>query len=508
MARSSEYEAWALHFDAMFFSKQAPRQVLLSIQALIRDGLIPIHEAVEQHVMNLYAQDEEYAKSVTEYMNKIRDVKDELNDVTFNSEWKETYCTYAISQYLSEMGRKAELNKQREGGYMIGGIMADLKDKITHLEHTVGTGISSTRAGNQLFNELVNDKAADVICPFGVKLLDDATGGIRQGDMIMVSAKTGGGKTSMMIHISANAVLSGQNVLYLAYEGRKKDIWTDYLYYFTDKKALDIAFNQKDAALVEKLYQEGRVRAEDEYGRPGAFHSMMLHTSEEAGLTGDLRVDLSNIRQIIMDEKISIIVVDHVDKLGERTSNASTQGSNGYRKYKQIVTKLLGFANHYQVTMVVGKQSNGWRQSKENPTELHHTDGLADLTDDKQCASPATIAFSINTSVYEQKVGMARIGVFKARSAAPPPPFVIRTGKDVGIYCGGCVLPDGNLVYDPISSFYVDGRISGVGAGGSEITAFYTEMEEKRGYRYPSVPKYLTTQSPKKNTKDPDEVPF
>ena len=493
MENSMEYEGFALLFDAQFFAKQAPRQVLLSIQAILKDGLIPSRTAVEQHITNLYRNDEEYQRTVTEYMKCIWEVKDDMDPATFKSEWKETYCTYALSQFIADMGRKVDINKQREGGFVIGGLMSGLVDFVGNLQHEVGSGISATKADSALFNELAHDETAEVVAPFGVKLLDDATGGIRREDVVMVCAKTGGGKTSMMIHIASNAVIGGANVLYLAYEGRLIDIWRDHMYYFVDKYDLDVAINRNDAAGMEKLYQGGLQKAVEDFGSVGSFHTMMAATNGKAGLTGDLSVDLTNIKQVILDNNISVVVVDHVDKLGARTTN--NKGSYGVigRKYLPIVERLQDFGKKCGVAVIVGKQSNGWRRISNDDVEILHLDGLTSLTDDYGCATPATIAFSLNTSSYEVEAGMARLCVFKLRSAAPIPPFVIRTGKDNGIYCGGCVLPNVHnsgydLVYDPMSEFYINGRIKGVGRGKAVMDAFYDAMMGEKGHVYPRVP--------------------
>lgn len=60
--------------------------------------------------------------------------------------------------------------------------------------------------------------------PFGVKFLDQATGGIYPCDLVILGAATGCGKTELATTIALNACSIGKKVLFFALESRPKEI--------------------------------------------------------------------------------------------------------------------------------------------------------------------------------------------------------------------------------------------------------------------------------------------
>ena len=60
--------------------------------------------------------------------------------------------------------------------------------------------------------------------PFGITYLDRALDGIFSNDLILVTARTGGGKTELLTHIATNAVLGGKRVLFFALEASRFEI--------------------------------------------------------------------------------------------------------------------------------------------------------------------------------------------------------------------------------------------------------------------------------------------
>lgn len=61
---------------------------------------------------------------------------------------------------------------------------------------------------------------------YGIKFLDDALGGIYPDDLILLTAKTGGGKTELAANIAYNAAKSGRKVHFFALEAHLYEIET------------------------------------------------------------------------------------------------------------------------------------------------------------------------------------------------------------------------------------------------------------------------------------------
>ena len=482
ITRPADYKDLALKFQDKFLTKTHPTQVLRAIQALFKTEHTPSYAAVEQHITAIHGSDETFANELHEYMKEIKDVKDDFDDVTFIAIWKEVYCRYMFMQHFLAMKKNVDFHKNVLNQDIMSEVLASTRDVSVELLHELGTGIIPSEANSDLFEKLVNDESLQPLCPFGLKPLDDATGGLRRADFAILCAKTGGGKTSMMIHIAANAVLAGVNVLYMAYEGREEDIWKDYLSYFIKRQDLDHALLQKDHAGIDALYQAGRKRGKDECGQLGTMRVLMSNDPDKLSLTGDGNIDIPNMKKIIQDYDIKVVIVDHIDKLGEKTRYPVFNKSRHEGKYCQLTTHLYDLAKEMQIAVVAGKQSNGWKNAEQG-RENFHLDGATSLSYDHMCANTATIAFSINTSEEDRQNHITRIKVFKARSYEPPSPFVIQTHKGQGIYGGGYIAPDGLLRFNKPCGFYLNGLSSSLSKCQHYVDEFYDEMKEN-GCRY------------------------
>lgn len=60
--------------------------------------------------------------------------------------------------------------------------------------------------------------------PYGVTFLDEALGGVAPGDVVLVGAKTGVGKTQFASHVALNAGAKGKRVHYFALEAEQFEI--------------------------------------------------------------------------------------------------------------------------------------------------------------------------------------------------------------------------------------------------------------------------------------------
>jgi len=65
---------------------------------------------------------------------------------------------------------------------------------------------------------------------YGIKYLDNATGGIRSNDLIIIGGRTGCGKTELASHIALHNVLYNKKVHYFALEAEEDEIYNRLLY--------------------------------------------------------------------------------------------------------------------------------------------------------------------------------------------------------------------------------------------------------------------------------------
>ena len=376
---------------------------------------------------------------------------------------------------------------------------------MKELQSIIADTTEPSTIGGKLFSMMAEQKNFHRLCNFGIKLIDDATGGVRVGSSTLVCAKSGGGKTSMLTHIGAHATLSGVNVLFLIYEGREADIWRDYMGYFSSMDDIDAALRAGDSKGLEKMHAEGVAEAQEQCGPVGTMSIMMATEDEKSDLTGNIYTDLSKIQPLIKTKEIGLLIVDHIDKLEENTFRSNYDAPR-HGKHKKIMTRISDFAQDNDIAAIAGKQSNGWNpkkiggswQEQQKDTEQFHHDGLREITQDYHTADSCTMAFSINAGKKEQQYGLARVSVFKLRDGEKPPPFYINVSKSSGVFCAGCIGDGKQLLFDSISAFYLTAERMRIDDPKYFVEDFYTEMKN-RGVRYDSHhPEHLRN----------DEAPF
>lgn len=77
---------------------------------------------------------------------------------------------------------------------------------------------------------------ADGLLSFGCKAIDDLTGGIHRNDLVLLSARTGAGKTEMAINIAMTNALKGKRVHFFSLESEEDEIIRRIKYKFLVKK--------------------------------------------------------------------------------------------------------------------------------------------------------------------------------------------------------------------------------------------------------------------------------
>lgn len=75
--------------------------------------------------------------------------------------------------------------------------------------------------------------------PFGIRFFDEAMGGILPTDLIVLTARTGYGKTQCVMNIAKEAILKGKRVCFFALEAFKKEIETRMIYTIAAHEAIE-----------------------------------------------------------------------------------------------------------------------------------------------------------------------------------------------------------------------------------------------------------------------------
>lgn len=95
--------------------------------------------------------------------------------------------------------------------------------------------------------------------PFGIPQLDSATGGVRDGEMCILAARTSIGKSAAAILTSLTAAGLGHQVTYNSGEMTKKELWYRMLAYWARvalKKFRDASFTDLDKKALKEAWEE------------------------------------------------------------------------------------------------------------------------------------------------------------------------------------------------------------------------------------------------------------
>ena len=172
------------------------------------------------------------------------------------------------------------------------------------------------------------DKQLDTICKFGIKPLDDATGGITEGDMISVLGVAKGGKSRFMTYIIHSCLVNGVDCVVWSIENGIKG-WQSLL----RARHFDYLYNKGDT--------ENHAFINDNEIRKGTIDG--VKKSKESAAWVDLRTNKAYGRITVIDEPFDIdtyietldsavkksgakvVAVDYLQLIGDATGKRNQQ---------------------------------------------------------------------------------------------------------------------------------------------------------------------------------------
>jgi replicative DNA helicase len=170
----------------------------------------------------------------------------------------------------------------------------------------------------------------------GWDVIDDlADGGLGKGELGVMVAPAGIGKSWALVNVGANAVKAGLNVVHYTLELNEHYVGMRYDSVFTGIANQDLRYHQdKIAKVVEEL--------------PGTL-TVKYYPTKGAGIN-TLSAHLERCR--VNDKKPDLIIVDYADLL---------RGAKGLEKRHElgnIYEDLRGMAGEYQIPVWTASQAN------------------------------------------------------------------------------------------------------------------------------------------------------
>jgi replicative DNA helicase len=219
----------------------------------------------------------------------------------------------------------------------------------------------------------------------GWSVIDDlADGGLGSGELGVIVAPAGIGKSWALVNIGANAVKAGLSVVHYTLELNEHYVGLRYDSVFTGISAQDLRYHQdKVAKMVEDL--------------PGQL-TIKYYPTKGAGVNS-LAAHLERCR--INDKKPDLIIVDYADLL-------SGHGREKRLEIGNIYEDLRGMAGEYQIPV--------WTASQANRSALQEDVIQADkIAEDYSKIMTADFVASLSRKIEDKVAGTGRWHVIKNR---------------------------------------------------------------------------------------------
>jgi replicative DNA helicase len=220
-----------------------------------------------------------------------------------------------------------------------------------------------------VYAELTNQQSR-ISFPF--RLLNVATsGGLRPGEMAIVAARQGGGKSAFLQNIVLHNARAGKRVLFVSAEMGSADLGGRWVTMLSRQQVLRFEGLEDRQAVMSAIAQ--------------------LRAWKDRLLVQEL-VNVAGIEQTLRERRgsIDLVCVDYLQKL----SPLNTKARSEYERVSDVSRTLDNLCQRYQVPMVVAAQFNR-RAEGQQPS-------IADLRDSGQIEADADLVVSLWQKPDEQ----------------------------------------------------------------------------------------------------------
>lgn len=287
------------------------------------------------------------------------------------------------------------------------------KDAQSTGQHAVVNILDSTN-GDDIADYIRNINKGLISIP--VEPYQEATGGLSRGEVGLIAAASGGGKSQALVSIAAGYSLSGYNVLYVDLEelyGRKlMRFYRNMLGYFqecipnmTDTYIQELATNDmaiKSFSSATRTFDKFKNKYQSTTGKPVGdliFTRYSPHTLS----VGGLRQLVENLT-MVEGKKIDVIIVDYPDLLKYNI------GTNESLSVGMLYEELRSVAQDYNAVMWTASQLG---RRKDSNSDIRTGDDIQGSIQKKNAVEFVGV---INVSHDEFDEGFGRIWVDKSRN--------------------------------------------------------------------------------------------
>jgi len=262
---------------------------------------------------------------------------------------------------------------------------------VTLMKDAVSIGMPNTK-GHDFFEDLEARfvKNNRQVCPTGIARLDEGDilrGGLGRGELGVITANTGVGKSHFLVAVGANAMRSGKNVVHYTFELSEHAVGIRYDSNLCGIPSNDIPDHKED---VIKKYEEG------EFGR--------LIIKEYPTGSATVLTIRSHIEKLMMRGFVpSLIIIDYADIM-----RSSKKYDSLRHELKLIYEELRNLSMDLNLPVWTASQAN--RDSANSDIV-----GLENMSEAYGKAMVADVVISLSRKPMEKSSGSGRLYIAKNR---------------------------------------------------------------------------------------------
>ncbi len=327
-------------------------------------------------------------EQVVEYLSRIK-TSPNLGDLKYVKEKSLDFCKKQVLKKALEDSVVAIGNENYES------VLNIMKDALAK-------GAQAT-TGHDFFEdyEARFTKITRVTCPTGITQLDRKevlNGGLARGEIGVITAPTGVGKSHFLVSVGANALKVGKNVLHYTFELTETAVGVRYDSHLCDIPSSEVQDRKEE--VLEK-YEEGG------YGR-------LIIKEYPTGSASVLTIR-NHLEKLAMKDFIpSLIVIDYADIMRSTRSYDSLR-----HELKLIYEELRNLAMELKIPVWTASQAN--RDAAEKDVV-----GLDSMSEAYGKAMVADVVVSLSRKQLEKSTGAGRLFVAKNRAGKDGILFPVR----------------------------------------------------------------------------------
>jgi len=358
-----------------FYLKYKNFPTLNLLVSIIRDELTEGNDAILR-------------EQVVEFLSRVKSSPN-IGDINYVKDKTLDFCKKQSLQQALEDSVKAITSENYEA------VLSIMKDAVFK-------GSPST-TGHDFFNdyEARFAKISRVTCPTGIPQLDKRdvlNGGLARGEIGVVTANTGVGKSHYLVSMGAEALRLGKNVVHYTFELTEHAVGIRYDSNLCDITSSDV-IDKKD--LVLKHYEE------NDYGR-------LIIKQYPTGSASIVTIR-NHIEKLSMKDFVpSLIIIDYADIMRSTRSYDSLR-----HELKLIYEELRNLAMEMNIPVWTASQAN--RDSAKSDIV-----GLENMSEAYGKAMVADVVISLSRKPLEKSTGAGRLFIAKNRAGRDGILFPIR----------------------------------------------------------------------------------